>query len=357
MKTVHVSTGRPYDVQIGRGNLKTAGEWLKELTPSRYAAIIADDTVDALYGDLVEISLLAAGFRVVRFRFVHGEQSKTLATYGAILDFLAENRLTRSDTIVALGGGVTGDMAGFAAATYLRGINVAQIPTTLLAMVDSSVGGKTGVDHPAGKNLVGAFYQPIGVLCDPDVLATLPPDVFADGMAETIKYGVLCDAPLFELLASGKDAIDLESVVERCVAIKAGVCANDECDLGQRQMLNLGHTFGHAIERCSGYCLPHGHAVAVGMVYSTRIAVGLGLSDQSCVKRLCDALTRNNLPTSAPYTAAELAEAALGDKKRAGETLTLILPTAIGKCVLHPVPVSQLATLSQIALGAPAPTE
>ena len=350
MKNVKVNTEKPYEVSIGRGLLEQAGEWLAKLTGSRATAVVADDTVDRLYGDMVEQSLLKAGFRVARFAFLHGEQHKTLTTYGMILDFLAQSQMTRSDTVVALGGGVTGDMAGFAAATYLRGVNVAQIPTTLLAMVDSSVGGKTGVDLAAGKNLAGAFHQPIGVLCDPNVLATLPADVFADGAAEAIKYGVLCDEDLFETLATGNYLCRLEEMIERCVSIKANVCEGDECDHGQRQMLNLGHTLGHAIEQCSSYTVPHGHAVAVGMVYATRIAAGLGLCDEACVPRLTDALANNHLPTVADYPVETLACIARSDKKRAGDTLTFVLPRKIGQCELYPVPVDRLPELTAMAL-------
>ena len=351
MKTVRVNAGNPYDVSIERGLLARAGEWLGALTPSRTAALITDDQVNALYGDLVIKALTASGFQVARFVFEHGEQRKTLETYGAVLSFLAENHITRTDTVVALGGGVTGDLAGFAAATYLRGLAVAQIPTTLLAMVDSSVGGKTGVNLPSGKNLVGAFHQPIGVLCDPDVLSTLPADVFADGMAETIKYGMLCDETLFDTLAAGAFSGGLERIIERCVAIKASVCAGDECDRGQRQLLNLGHTFGHAIEKCSGFTIAHGHAVAIGMVYVTKIAVNLGLCASGCLTRLTDALASNSLPVAAPYTADRLAEAILGDKKRTGDMLTLVMPRGIGHCVLHPVPVNQLLALAMVALS------
>ena len=350
MKTVRVNTGKPYDVRIGRGLLREAGGWLAGLTPSRFAAVVTDDTVGALYGDTVAHSLAAAGFRVVRTHFAHGEQHKTLATYADILDFLAANQLTRTDTVVALGGGVTGDMAGFAAATWLRGVNVVQIPTTLLAMVDSSVGGKTGVDLAAGKNLVGAFHQPIGVLCDPDVLKTLPPETFADGMAETLKYGVLCDAELFGTLAGGSADADLEAVIERCVAIKADICAADEREAGQRQMLNLGHTLGHAVEQCSGYRVPHGHAVAIGMVYAARIASALGLCTEDCVRTLADALRSNGLPTESAFPASMLVEVALRDKKRAGDTLTFVLPRRIGRCELYPVPIARLPELAQLAL-------
>ena len=353
MKTVKVNTGKPYEVNIGRGLIHNAGPWLSALTPSRVVALVADDRVDALWGDVVATSLANAGFRVARMRFPQGEHSKTLATYGEILDFLAENQLTRSDTVVALGGGVTGDMAGFAAATYLRGINVAQIPTTLLAMVDSSIGGKTGVDLPAGKNLAGAFHQPIGVLCDPDVLSTLPAEVFADGAAEAIKYGVLCDESLFEILATGSYLCKLEEIIHRCVSIKAEVCADDECDLGRRQLLNLGHTLGHAIERCSRYAMPHGHAVAVGMVYAARIAANLGLCDSDCVPRLIRGLCNNHLPVSAEYPMETLANIARSDKKRAGDTLTFVLPRKIGQCVLYPVPVDQLPQLAAMACDTP----
>ncbi len=351
MKTVAVHTAKPYEVRIGDGLLTQAGEWLRLLTKARAAALIADDTVDSLYGDTVADSLSTAGLRVARLRFAHGEAAKNLNMYGDILRFLAENRLTRSDAVVALGGGVTGDLAGFAAATYLRGIAVLQIPTTLLAMVDSSVGGKTGVNLAAGKNLVGAFHQPIGVLCDTNTLATLPPEIFADGAAEAIKYGVLCDESLFATLATGDWRAQVENVIARCVGIKADVCATDEREAGRRQLLNLGHTFGHAIERLSDYTIPHGHAVAVGMVYATRMAAGLGLCGTDCLPRLMAALAANALPIAAKYAPAALADAALIDKKRAGDTLTFILPRSIGACEPVPVPVERLLELAALATG------
>lgn len=352
MRSVAVNTGKLYHVLIARGLLNETGERLAALTPSRFVALVADDTVDALYGGRVEASLREAGFRVARTRFPHGESSKTLANYGEILNFLAENHLTRRDSVVALGGGVTGDMAGFAAATYLRGMNVLQIPTTLLAMVDSSVGGKTGVDLPAGKNLVGAFHQPMGVLCDPDALDTLSPEGFADGTGEVLKYGALCDALLFDKLAEGNWRGDAEAVIERCVRIKAEVCAADEREAGQRQMLNLGHTFGHAIERCSGYTWSHGHAVGVGMVYAAKIAEYMGMCDSTCTERIRAALRNNGLPTAAPYTPEALANAALSDKKRAGDRITLVLPNRIGACALVPVPVERLEELANVAVKA-----
>jgi 3-dehydroquinate synthase len=350
MKTVCVNTQRPYGVQIGHGLLRQTGECLAELTGSRLAALIADDTVDALYGDIVERSLTQGGFRVARTRFPHGEAQKTLATYGTLLNFLAENRLTRRDTVVALGGGVTGDLAGFAAATYLRGVNVLQLPTTLLAMVDSSVGGKTGVDLSAGKNLAGAFHQPMGVLCDVDALATLPADMLADGAAEALKYGVLRDESLFSLLAAGNWRGETEAVVERCVAMKSEVCAADERETGSRQFLNLGHTFGHAIERCSAYSIPHGHAVAVGMVMAARIAAYLGRCAPACVGTIAAALSANGLPMTTEFPPEMLAQAALADKKRAGDMITLVLPNRIGVCELFTAPVARLAELAAVGL-------
>lgn len=350
MKTVVVQTNPAYAVCIERGQLQKAGKWLSDLMKPCVAALITDATVDALYGDTVAASLTDAGFQVERMAFAAGERQKNLQTYGEMLDFLSRRQLTRSDVVVALGGGVPGDVAGFAAATYLRGIRVVQIPTTLLAMVDSSVGGKTGVDLPAGKNLAGAFLQPIGVLCDPDVLQTLTPDVFTDGVAEMVKYGVLSDPVLFHTLATGVFDTELETLIARCVSIKAALCAEDTQDRGERQRLNLGHTLGHAIERLSDYAVPHGHAVATGMAYAAHIAAGLGYCDAACVQAIERSLVQNGLPIRAPFPAEALAQAALSDKKRAGGTLTFVLPCAIGQCKLVPFPVEKLPELTELAL-------
>lgn len=346
MKTVHVAAGKPYEVYIGRGLMDEAGECLKNvLGRACKAAILTDDNVDTLYGQQVQISLEKAGFSVCRFAIPHGEENKNLTVWAGMLDFLAKNQLTRTDVIVALGGGVVGDMAGFAAASYLRGIPFMQIPTTLLAMVDSSVGGKTAVNLPAGKNLAGAFYQPCVVLCDPDTLWTLTPEILADGVAETIKYGVLNDEPLFELLKDGHWHDEIVPVIETSVRAKAKLVEEDERDTGSRQLLNLGHTLGHAIEKCSDFGISHGHAVAIGMVYATRMAIHLGLCDENALPRLKDALAANNLPASAPYTAQELCTVALSDKKRAGSSITYVLPHTIGDCRLHKMAVSDLPDL------------
>ena len=351
MRTVHVAAGRPYDVLIERGLLDEAGTILKNtLGRACKAAVLTDNAVDALYGEQVQNILAKAGFEVCRYAIPHGEESKNLAIWAGMLDFLAQNRLTRTDVIVALGGGVVGDMAGFAASAYLRGIPFMQIPTTLLAMVDSSVGGKTAVNLPAGKNLAGAFYQPCVVLCDPDTLWTLTPEILADGVAETIKYGVLNDEPLFEKLKGGHWHDEIVPVIETCIRAKAKLVEEDEHDTGSRQLLNLGHTLGHAIEKCSSFGISHGHAVAIGMIYASRMAIHLGLCEETVLPRLKAALLANNLPVSAPYSADELCSVALSDKKRAGSSITYVLPHAIGDCRLHKMPVADLPALIEHAI-------
>lgn len=351
MRTVRVNAARPYEVRVERGLLARAGrELLAALGGPCAVAVLTDDTVNAIYGAALQASLERCGFRVARYAIPHGEANKTLDTWAGMLRFLADSRLTRTDCVVALGGGVAGDMAGFAAASYLRGVALAQIPTTLLAMVDSSVGGKTGVNLPAGKNLAGAFWQPRVVLCDPDTLATLPEDTLADGVAEALKYGMLGDIGLFELLAGQDWRSETERVIGTCVAAKARLVEADERDTASRQLLNLGHTFGHAIEKCSALTLSHGRAVAVGMAYATRLAVRLGLCQNETLDKLTVALKQNRLPTSAPYGPEELCEAALSDKKRAGGVLALVLPREIGRCELYPAEVARLPELFHMAV-------
>ena len=353
MRCVEVRAGRPYEVFIGRGLMDAAGGMIVEaLGGTRMAAILTDDTVDALYGARVEQALSESGLRTCRFAMPHGEAHKTLATWEKMLAFLSEQGMTRADAVVALGGGVPGDVAGFAAASYQRGVDLVQIPTTLLAMIDSSVGGKTGVDLGGLKNQVGAFHQPRLVLIDPDALSTLPAATLSDGAAEAVKYGVLGDTELFSRLSRGGWTEDAEWVIERCVFHKAALVAADERDTGSRQLLNLGHTLGHAIEKCSGFRFSHGQAVAVGMIYAARIARSMGLCGPEVEADIAAALTAGGLPLSAPYGAAELAAAAMADKKRAGGEITLVLPRAIGRCELRRVPAAELEELARVAVGA-----
>ncbi len=356
-KTVEVKTSAPYSVIIGEGLLMRCGELISaEIKPCR-AALISDETVMGLYGPSVSASLDRAGFAVQTFAFPAGEKSKTPATLLAILDFLAEHGFDRSDLIVALGGGVAGDTAGFASAIYMRGMNLIQIPTSLLAMVDSSVGGKTGIDLEQGKNLVGAFKQPKLVICDTKALITLPEEQFICGMGEIIKYAVISDLGLFERLekTDEKSCISeeiLTNIISRCVEIKSAVVSGDEFDKGDRQLLNFGHTIGHAVEKRSGFSLGHGQAVAIGMAMMTEVSEKLGLCEEGTKTRLVKLLQRFALPYETEFSARELAEAIVMDKKRQGDEITLVLPKMIGSCFCKNFKLSEIEGLLGLAKGA-----
>ena len=350
MRTVSVNASEQYDVIIGEGQLDRLGSLVASVCYSSKAAVISDTNVWPLYGNVVTESLKSANIEAVEYVFLAGEGSKNADTYLRILSFLAEKQITRSDMIIALGGGVVGDMAGFVAATYLRGISYIQVPTSLLAMVDSSVGGKTAIDLPAGKNLVGAFKQPKLVICDTATLATLPKRIFLDGCAEVIKYGMLYDVDLIdELLVAGPD-FDLESVVAKCVSFKRDVVQEDEFDTGTRQKLNLGHTIGHGIEARSNFQISHGQAVAAGMSIVTKASVSRNLCPVSSFEKLIMLLQRFELPINTEYTADELFTSALSDKKRSGGTVNLIIPRDIGQCDIVPVPVSELKSFIEAGL-------
>ena len=347
LHTIQVHTDPAYEAVIGGGLLHQCGERLAAIMPKCRMAVIADSTVAPLYLDIVTGSLREAGFDVCSHVFPVGEANKNFVTLSGILEFMAAEHLTRTDCVAALGGGVTGDMAGFAAAVYLRGIRYVQLPTTVLSAVDSSVGGKTAIDLAAGKNLAGAFLQPAAVLCDTDCLKTLPEAVFADGAAEAIKTGVLCDESLFALFEEGTLRSVPEEVIARCIAFKAGVVERDEKEQGERKCLNLGHTIGHAIEKCSEFAIPHGHAVAAGLAIMARAAERLGWAEEGTARRICDCLVKNDLPISTEYGAEALAAAAARDKKRAGDDITIVVPCAIGRCELKKIPVAELLHVIQ----------
>ena len=342
MRSIHIKASREYDVLVERGLLDRAGELLREVSAPGMAAIVSDDTVYALYGERTVKALEKAGYRVHSFTFPAGEGSKNLSTYADVLHFLGEHRFSRSDVVVALGGGVVGDLAGFAAATYQRGMGFAQIPTTLLAMVDSSVGGKTAIDLPAGKNLAGTFYQPWLVLCDPDCLDSLPDEIFHDGCAEVIKYAVLGNAAFFEELNCTPPHAQLEHIIETCVRMKRDIVAQDEFDRGQRQLLNLGHTFGHGIEACSSFAVSHGSAVAIGMAMIVRAAVQFGFCTTETRDTVLDLLRQYGLPTDCAYPAEQMLGVVLHDKKSSGSSINLIVPTQIGSCQIRKTPASEL---------------
>ncbi|MBQ8026490.1 MAG: 3-dehydroquinate synthase [Clostridia bacterium] len=333
MITIPVKAATPYNVIIGNGILGTVGAEMKALGLGGKVMIISDDNVAPLYIDTVKDSLTASGFKTFDFIIESGEESKCAESLLSILNYAAENNFSRSDTFVALGGGVVGDLCGFAAAIYMRGINFVQLPTSLLAAVDSSVGGKTAIDLPTGKNLVGAFYQPKIVICDTTCFNTLPDEEFANGMGEVIKYGMFCDSELLDML-SDDSVQDIEKTVARCVEIKARVVEADEFEKGERAFLNFGHTIAHAVEVLSGYSTPHGSAVAIGMAAITKASIAKGLCENEALDILLPLLSKYSLPCSCPYGIDEVYKATLRDKKNAGGKITLVLPTGKGKSIL-----------------------
>ena len=342
--TIPVSGGRfrPYEVIVGRGLLAGLGERIAPLARGR-TAVVTDETVATLHGPAVLASLEAAGVRARLLTVPPGEASKSFAELERVLDRLLAFGLDRSDVIVALGGGVVGDLAGLAAALYMRGIDFVQVPTTLLAQVDSSVGGKTAIDTPRGKNLIGAFHQPRLVLADIDVLGTLPERQLRSGWAEVLKHGLICDAAFFDWLAGPGAAgakgepTALERAVVRSVEIKSAIVGEDEKETGRRALLNLGHTFGHALEAELEFDeakLTHGEAVALGCAMAFRFSAAAGLCAAGEAERAEAALAKAGLPTrleqAGRFGAGALVRRMAGDKKAEGGRLTLILARAVG---------------------------
>ena len=345
---IPVSTGVPYDVVVGAGVVGEMAAFVKSAFPkAAKVAVVTDSNVDRLHGDRVVRMLEDGGLRVERIVFPAGEKSKNLETYAELVRSLAALRFSRKDLVVALGGGVTGDMAGFAAATYMRKIDFIQVPTTLLAMVDSSVGGKTAVDIPEGKNLVGAFHQPRAVFCDPAFLETLSERWRMDGMGEVVKYAMLGDAALFARLeANPREPISTADIA-RCIEMKRDVVSRDEFETGERKTLNLGHTFGHAIEKLSDFTVTHGCAVATGLAMAARAAVKLGVLSATDGARIESLLAAMGYETRSRFAADDLAKAMGGDKKAAAGSVDLILPTAIGTCMIRSTPLGDLPALCQ----------
>ncbi|MBN3895738.1 MAG: 3-dehydroquinate synthase [Nostoc sp. NOS(2021)] len=330
-----------YEIAIAPSSLDQLGQHIASLKLGKKVLLVSNPTILKHFGERAIASLTSAGFEVASCTLPPGERYKTLNSIQKLYDIALENRLERSSTMVALGGGVIGDMTGFAAATWLRGINVVQVPTTLLAMVDSAIGGKTGVNHPHGKNLIGAFHQPRLVLIDPDVLKTLPMREFRAGMAEVIKYGVIWDAELFAQLEASKRLDQLRYVkpdliniiLTRSCQAKADVVGKDEKEGGLRAILNYGHTIGHAVESLTGYRLVnHGEAVAIGMVAAGQIAVDLGLWQKEDTERQNALIQKTGLPTQLPsgVDIEAIIEALQLDKKVKAGKVRFVLPTEIG---------------------------
>lgn len=342
MEALTINTQPSYQVLLDRDLLERAGELSRDVLRGRRVLIVSDDNVAPLYIARVRESYVCAGFAVDEHVVPHGEHTKSLSTLAELLEYAASRGLTRADAMVALGGGVIGDLTGLAAALYMRGIELVQLPTTLLAMVDSSVGGKTAVNLEAGKNLCGAFYQPRLVLCDIGALDTLPRDIYAEGMAEVIKYGAICSTLILDELARGGD---MTAVIRECVRIKGDIVERDERDLGLRQLLNYGHTFGHAIEKLSDFGMYHGEAVGVGMLIAAKVAQAQGWCADDVYSELRGLLKAQSLPLSTRFTADEIAAHAMSDKKKQGARLTLVLPERRGQCVLREIDAAELASL------------
>ncbi len=336
MRQLRVNVGNGYDILIEKGLLSSCGECIRAVSNAGKVCLISDTNVYNLYGELVEKQLTEHGFHVFSYVFKAGEASKTTSTVISMVEFMAEHRLTRGDLVVALGGGVTGDMAGFSAAMYLRGIDFVQIPTSLLAQVDSSVGGKTAVDLPQGKNLCGAFHQPILVLIDTETLDTLTPHFFSDGMAEAIKTGCIKDAALLEKIESDDAVSNIDDIIFDCVRIKAGVVERDEKEHGERALLNFGHTVGHAIEKLHHFkTISHGEAVGIGMVMVAGAGENAGYTQKGTAERIRKVLEKYHLPVSDNHDIKDIVPAMSSDKKSTGTSIKFTLLHSIGDAYSH----------------------
>ena len=349
MKTLTVALpGRSYDILIERGLLSQAGAHCRRVLPRASCLfVVTDSNVGPLYLDRVRAGLEGAGFQVTAHTVPAGEGAKCAARLSELWEAMMAAGLTRTDAVVALGGGVVGDLAGFAAATVLRGVDFVQMPTTLLAQVDSSVGGKVAIDLHHGKNLAGAFWQPKLVLMDPDALDTLDDQTFADGMAEVVKYGCIRDAAFSDFLEArpsrGELMAEIEHILYTCCDIKRGVVERDERDTGERMLLNFGHTLGHAYELAGHYeTWSHGQAVAAGMCAAAKLGVKLGVTPAEVPPRLEGVLSSLGLPTAISCTAEDYAAAVGLDKKGAGDSISVILLDKLGHAVPHKMPKTEL---------------
>lgn len=341
METIHVALGEhAYNIEIAAGLLDKIGPKVVALLPkARRAVIISDTNVAPLYAERLQKTMAAADIPAELITFPAGEQSKNLTVFSQVLEKIAELGLTRSDVVLTLGGGVVGDLGGYAAASYMRGVAFIQIPTSLLAQIDSSVGGKVAVDLKAGKNLAGVFYQPKAVFIDTDLLKTLPVHFLHDGLAEAIKYGAILDAALFERIAgfSGDEELleNIDSIVANCCSLKARIVEQDEFDTGLRGLLNFGHTMGHAIEQYYGFStFTHGEGVGIGMYQLTQRTEEKGITPKGSAARIKAALEKYSLPTEPGVDKSLLLDGMSRDKKKNGNTLTIIVLEEIGRAVL-----------------------
>lgn len=341
-KTIRVRAGDGYDFIIGDNLLPDISNMTSSVVNAGTVALFTDSNVAPLFADRVEEQLRRGRFRTCRFVFEAGEKSKNIETVARFLDFMSENNMTRGDAVAVLGGGVAGDMGGFAASIYLRGIKFMQMPTTVLAAVDSSVGGKTAVNTRYGKNLTGTFWQPSLVLCDTTTFDQLSEDQILDGYAEVIKSAAIRGARIFEDLEAGKFRTDMADIIARCVNIKSDVVHEDERESGLRRILNFGHTMAHAIELKSGFGISHGKAVAIGMLMVTRASEARGLSEKGTYERLYDLIKGAGYRTETDIPLEELCDAARHDKKASGDSINLAYIDRIGSAKIRKVKLDDL---------------
>lgn len=332
MRTIEVKTSRKYNVQLGQGLISILPQLVEPFCVGRKIGIITDDTVDVLYANKAAEALMVCDYSVSKYVIPHGEGSKSIDTLSGILEYFATCHFTRKDIFISVGGGVAGDITGLAAALYMRGIQFIQVPTTLLSMVDASVGGKTAVDLQAGKNLIGAFWQPCMVVADTQIIANLSDDIFAEGMAEVIKSDLIASAGIVKMIQKGTVKEHIDEIVAHCIEMKRGVVEQDEYETkGLRKVLNMGHTVAHAIEKLSGYQVSHGIAVATGLVWEAKIACYLGLCNDALVNEIKEAVDAYQLYYDVPFTVDSMVEAMKSDKKNDDLRIDFVFPITYGK--------------------------
>lgn len=350
MKTIHLNVSKPYDVLLESGLINQTSILIEPFCKNRNVAIITDDIVDKLYGESLLKQLKESGYATVKYVFPNGEPSKNINTLSNILEFLAENNFKRNDYLIALGGGVPGDITGLASAIYMRGIGFIQIPTTLLAMVDASVGGKTAIDLKAGKNLAGVFWQPSLVICDTDIIKNLPEYIFKEGMGEVLKYDVIDNLGIFESVLNDKVKDNLDSIIYDCIKSKQQIVEQDEYETkGVRKLLNVGHTFAHGLEKLSNYKTPHGFAVATGLVWEAGIAYKLGMCSLELFNRIKQAVNKWKLLVQFEYNYKELVEAMKKDKKNDDALISFMLPIELGNCIEKKLKAEEIISILESA--------
>ena len=341
MRNIRVNVNTPYWVLVDRGILSTTGALLKPLLRAKKAIVITDTNVDGLYSKIVVDSLEKAGFSTYKFVFDAGEKSKNINTYLDIISFLAKNTISRKDVLIALGGGVVGDLVGFVASTYLRGIDFVQIPTTLLSIIDASVGGKTAIDIKEGKNLVGAFYQPKMVIADLNTLKSLSLEEISNGLGEMAKYAILIGNEYFEMMADDVYK-NLDELIALSIEYKRDIVEKDEKEAGLRKFLNLGHTTAHAIEKLSDFTIPHGNAVSMGLVMMAKACAKNGLLSDDEANKIYDLINKYDLAKPQPFSIEDIAKEIALDKKSDSTCVDAIVINAIGECEIKAIPLSEV---------------